>query len=99
MTELRDQLQASLGTVYASSASWGPAGWRRSTMQPSMMAIAAWAARERDKAIAYADRAERERDPLFVLMARLWPGYAPMRQDPRFKAIVPRLNLPEHLRR
>jgi TolB-like protein/Flp pilus assembly protein TadD len=63
-------------------------------MQPSMMAIAAWAAGERDKAIAYADRAERERDPLFVLMARLWPGYASMRQDPRFQAIVERLNLP-----
>jgi serine/threonine-protein kinase len=63
-------------------------------MQPSMMAVAAWAAGEQDKAIAYADRAERERDPLFVLMARLWPGYAAMREDPRFQAIVERLNLP-----
>lgn len=99
MTELRDQLQASLGTAYTLEHELGASGWRRSTMQPPMMAIAAWAAGERDKAIAYADRAERERDPLFVLMARLWPGYAPMRQDPRFKAIVPRLNLPEHLRR
>ena len=63
-------------------------------MQPSMMTSAAWAAGERELAIAYADRAERERDPLFVLLARLWPDYAPMRQDPRFNAIVERLNLP-----
>ena len=65
-------------------------------MQPSMLASAAWAAGERDLAIAYADRAERERDPLFVLIARLWPDYAPMRQDPRFKAIVARLELPRY---
>ena len=63
-------------------------------MQPCMMAFAAWAAGEKHKAIAYAERAERERDPLFVLIARLWPSYAPMREDARFTAIVDRLKLP-----
>ena len=66
----------------------------REHMQPCMMAYAAAAAGEPEKAIAYADRAERERDPLFVLLARLWPEYAPLRKDPRFNAIVDRLQLP-----
>jgi serine/threonine protein kinase/tetratricopeptide (TPR) repeat protein len=68
----------------------------RDYLQPCMMAYAAEAAGEREKAIAYADRAERERDPLFVLLARLWPEYAPLRTDPRFHAIVARLRLPDY---
>ena len=49
-----------------------------------------------EKAIRYAERAEAERDPLFVLVARLWPEYGRIRQDPRFKAIVDRLHLPDY---
>ena len=63
-------------------------------MQPCMLTFAATAAGEWEKGIAYADRAERERDPLFVLLARLWPEYEPLRKDPRFIAIVDRLQLP-----
>jgi hypothetical protein len=47
-----------------------------------------------NEAITYADRAERERDPMFVLLARLWPEYNVHRTDPRFLAIVDRLRLP-----
>jgi hypothetical protein len=61
-----------------------------------MLAIAAIGAGEIDKAIAYADAAERDRDPLFVLLARSWPQYDELRADPRFIAIVDRLQLPAH---
>jgi serine/threonine protein kinase/tetratricopeptide (TPR) repeat protein len=67
---------------------------RSGYMQPSMMAYAAAAAGETERGIAYADRAERERDPLFVIMARSWPDYDDLRRDPRFAAIVDRLRLP-----
>jgi len=66
----------------------------REYMQPCMMIYAAAAAGDMDTAIMYADRAECERDPLFVVLARLWPEYDPLRPDPRFRAIVDRLHLP-----
>ncbi len=66
----------------------------REYMQPCMLAYAAAAAGELEQAIGYADRAEREKDPLFVLLARLWPEYHELRKDPRFNAIVDRLKLP-----
>ena len=67
----------------------------REYMQPAMLAHAAAAAGDMEKAIRYAERAEAEPDPLFVIMARLWPEYGLLRQDPRFKAIVDRLHLPD----
>jgi serine/threonine-protein kinase len=67
---------------------------KREYVQPCMLAIAAIAAGDREKSLAYIERAESERDPLFVLLARLWPEYDPMRSDPRFNAIVDRLRLP-----
>jgi serine/threonine-protein kinase len=67
---------------------------QRQHMQPCMLAIAAIAAGDRERSLAYVERAESERDPLFVLLARLWPEYEPLRNDPRFKAAVDRLRLP-----
>ena len=67
---------------------------KREYMLPSMLAIAAEAAGERERSLAYVARAESERDPLFVLLARLWPEYDPLRNDPRFNAILDRLRLP-----
>jgi tetratricopeptide (TPR) repeat protein len=67
---------------------------RHEYVQPSMLAIAAISAGEWEKSLAYAERAESERDPLFVLLARLWPECEPMRNDTRFNAIVDRLRLP-----
>jgi serine/threonine-protein kinase len=67
---------------------------QREYVQPCMLAIAATAAGESEKSLAYIERAESERDPLFVLLARLWPEYEPLRNDPRFNATVDRLRLP-----
>ena len=67
----------------------------RGYMQPAMLAHAAASAGDMDKAIRYAERAEAERDPIFVLVARLWPEYSRLREDARFKPILDRLHLPE----
>lgn len=66
----------------------------REYMQPGMLAMAAAAAGELEKGIALADRAERERDPVFMLLARTWPNFEPLRTDRRFSQIVARLGLP-----
>ena len=66
----------------------------REHVQPCMFAITAAAAGELERAIELAGRAESERDPLFVIVARLWPAYDGLRRDPRFRAIVDRLRLP-----
>jgi len=47
-----------------------------------------------DDAIAIAQRALDERDPLFVLLARTWLGFDRLRSDARFIDIVGRLHLP-----
>ena len=64
-------------------------------LQPVMMAYAASAAGDMDQAVACADRAERERDPLFPLLARSWPEFEALRQDSRFREIVDRMHLPD----
>jgi tetratricopeptide (TPR) repeat protein len=66
----------------------------REYLQPTMMAYAASSAGEMDQAVAYADRAERDRDPLFGLLARSWPEFEALRDDSRFRTIVDRLHLP-----
>jgi hypothetical protein len=66
----------------------------REYLQPTMMAYAASSAGEMDQAVAYADRAERDRDPLFGLLARSWPEFEALRDDARFRTIVDRLHLP-----
>ena len=94
---------AGLAAVYADSDQVDLArqifaeGEKRATleyMQPAMLAVAAAAAGDFDKAIALVDRAESERDPVFVFMARQWPTYSALRQDPRFRPIAERLGLP-----
>ena len=66
----------------------------REHLQPCMLAHAAAAAGEFEKAIKYAERAEAERDPLFVMLARFWPDYDSLRPDPRFQAILDRFRFP-----
>ena len=68
---------------------------RREHMQPCLLAIAALHAGEWEKSLVYIERAESERDPLLVLLARYWPEYDPMRNDPRFSAVMDRLRLPD----
>jgi len=67
---------------------------KREYTQPCMLATAATFAGDLEKALAYIERAESERDTLFVVLARWWPEYDSMRKDARFSAAVDRLRLP-----
>ena len=67
----------------------------REYVQPSMLAEAAAAVGDMDRAIAIAQRALEDKDPLFIMLARSWPGYDRMRKDPRFLEIVSQLGLPD----
>jgi tetratricopeptide (TPR) repeat protein len=66
----------------------------RDYIQPSMLAPAAAAVGEMDRAITFAQQAVDDKDPLFVTLARTWPGYGRLRTDSRFLEIVARLGLP-----
>jgi tetratricopeptide (TPR) repeat protein len=63
-------------------------------IQPSMLAPAAAAVGEMDRAIVFAQQALDDKDPMFVMLARTWPGYSRLRTDPRFLEIVSHLALP-----
>ena len=66
----------------------------REYIQPSMMAIAAAAVDEMDRAIEFAQEALVNRDPLFVMVARAWPQNKKLRTDSRFLEIVSELGFP-----
>src|SRR6266436_806420 len=66
----------------------------REYIQPSMLAPAAAALGDMDRAIAYAQQALDDKDPLFVMLARTWPDYERLRTDSRFLEIVSHLALP-----
>ena len=66
----------------------------REYIQPAMLAAAAAAIGQIDRAIAFAQQALDDRDPLFVMLARTWPDYNNLRSDPRFHEIVSKLKLP-----
>ena len=59
-----------------------------------MLLEAAVAVEKLDQAIAFAQKGLDERDPLFVLLARLWPGYNPLRADARFLKMSVNSNFP-----
>ncbi|HEV8370492.1 MAG TPA: tetratricopeptide repeat protein [Pyrinomonadaceae bacterium] len=67
----------------------------REYIQPSMLAPAAAAVGEMDRAIAFAQQALDDKDPLFVMLARTWPDYDRLRADSRFREIVSQLRLPD----
>jgi adenylate cyclase len=66
----------------------------REYIQPAMLAAAAAAVGEIDRAVAFAQQALDDKDPLFVLLARTWPDYNNVRTDSRFRKIVGQLGLP-----
>jgi len=66
----------------------------REFIQPAMLAPAAAAVGEMNKAIAFARRAVDERDPLLITLTRTWPEYDWLRDDTRFLEIVDELRLP-----
>nr|ART36316.1 C595 [uncultured bacterium] len=67
----------------------------REYIQPSMLLEAAAAVGKIDEAIAFAQQALDDNDPLFVLMARLWPSYDSLRNNSSFLKIVSQLGLPK----
>jgi tetratricopeptide (TPR) repeat protein len=67
----------------------------REYIQPAMLATAAAAVGEMDRAIAFAREALEKRDPLFVMIARTWPEYNALCKDPRFLDVVSGLGLPD----
>src|SRR5215471_13067641 len=60
----------------------------RSYISATHLAIAAEAAGLREEAVASARRAWEEREPPFILWARHFPQFGPLRADPRFAAIL-----------
>ena len=64
----------------------------RGYISPTMMAIAALAAGERDKALGHLRQAIKIRDPLSICI-KYWPDLAPLREDPRFDEILLGLGL------
>ena len=53
--------------------------------------LSADAAGDRDEALVYARQALADREPPFILLARHWPDFAGLRQDPRFAALLKQL--------
>jgi TolB-like protein/Tfp pilus assembly protein PilF len=66
----------------------------REYVQPAMLAQAAAAAGDTDAAIAYVGAAVEGRDPMFTMIARVWPLYDDLRHDARFTTLIGRLGYP-----
>jgi hypothetical protein len=52
------------------------------------LALCAEAAGDREAAIGYAERAWQDREPPFILLARHFPDFRTLRDDPRYVAII-----------
>ena len=61
-------------------------------VQPTHLAIAASAAGELDLAVEYARQAFEIRDPM-LMIARHWPDFGRLREDPRFQEVLARMGL------
>jgi hypothetical protein len=86
MTELRDQLQASLGDAYAIEREVGVNSPNYYRM------IASLAFGEYDAAMAALERGIADREPLFgIPIIRCDPLFDPLKPDPRFAALMQRL--------
>jgi len=58
----------------------------------AQLALSADAAGDREEALAHARRALDDREPPFVLLARHWPDFTALREDPRFVALIRELD-------
>lgn len=63
-------------------------------VQPAMLAPAAAAIGDIEKALGYVQLALDIQDPMLVMLARTWPAYDRLRAEPRFLRMVSKLNLP-----
>ncbi len=59
-----------------------------------MFAIAALGAGLLDEAVALFGRAYEEREPFLTIVARHWPEFAPLREDPRGQEILAKMEYP-----
>ncbi len=66
----------------------------REYIQPSMLAVAALSAGLLDEGVALFSRAYEQREPFLTIVARLWPEFAPLREDPRGQEIIVKMEFP-----
>ncbi|MGH9199731.1 MAG: hypothetical protein ACRD2A_00660 [Vicinamibacterales bacterium] len=59
-----------------------------------MLAMAASAVGDQDQAIEFAQQASDQREPVLIILARVWPHYRRLREDPRFSDVIRRLAFP-----
>ena len=64
------------------------------TVPASIRALVASMMGEQDRAMELVEEACDERDPVLLFMARAFPGFERVRDDPRFADIARRLQLP-----
>ena len=66
----------------------------REYIQPSMFALAALGAGLLDEGVALFRRAYEEKDPWLTVLARHWPEFAPLHEDPRVQEIIAKMGYP-----
>lgn len=62
-------------------------------IRPSLVAEVYASLGDKDEAIRWLDRGYREHDA-FMILLKVWPPFDPLRSDPRFEALVRRMNFP-----
>jgi serine/threonine protein kinase/Tfp pilus assembly protein PilF len=62
-------------------------------IRPSLVAEVYASLGDKDKAIRWLDQGYTEHDA-FMILLKVWPAYDPLRSDPRFEALVRRMNFP-----
>ena len=62
-------------------------------IRPSLVAEVYASLGEKNEALRWLDQAYREHDE-FLILLKVWPPFDPLRSDPRFEALVRRMNFP-----
>jgi len=94
------QSMAALDSAFSVSGSEGYWGWKlkeekgRSDRVPSLTAMIHGQLGNTDLAFAWLEKAYEQRAPLMFRVA-VEPGWDPLRNDPRFRNLLRRMNLPE----
>ena len=65
----------------------------RRYVSAALIAMVQAAFEQRDEAIAWMERAYRDRDGMLVML-QVHPGFDPLRSDPRFQALLKKMNFP-----
>ena len=62
-------------------------------IRPSLVAEVYASLGDKDEAMRWLDQGYTEHDA-FMILLKVWPAYDPLRSDPRFEALVRRMNFP-----